>query len=328
MCDIFDMITINRKTDNPYELAELVRMFVHDVNNLLSGSNGYISMLSTYAQTHAPLAPFITLFEGVKEQQTETWERVRGKMPALRVRETEHDTPEERALKQATLFGDLEVCLANIQCVTYGSSAKPRLLSFIEDARKNHYPTDTRLERYCTHIRTASGHEVALLKTIDELTNQETGPYNLNEVVRRGIEVYTPKFENMRVTVQEELASTMPNNYGSQGMLLRIFYNLATNAIQALQENPANQERIIRFRTISQDEERNTQLIIEDTGPGVLEEHRIHLFRKRYTTKGEGGNGLGLYGSREIASRHDGSLVLDTSYTPGARFVLTLPVRQ
>ena len=38
------------------------------------------------------------------------------------------------------------------------------------------------------------------------------------------------------------------------------------------------------------------------------------------------GTGLGLTVARSIARRMDGDVVLDTSYTKGARFVFTLPV--
>ena len=69
------------------------------------------------------------------------------------------------------------------------------------------------------------------------------------------------------------------------------------------------------------------QFIVSDTGPGIPEELRADLFRPftevRDLTQGDG---LGLPICALIATKMNGSLSLDTSYTRGARFVLELHV--
>src|SRR5690606_10234554 len=71
------------------------------------------------------------------------------------------------------------------------------------------------------------------------------------------------------------------------------------------------------------------EIAVEDTGPGVPEGIRDQLFepygvmRKR----SEGGTGLGLFISRGIVQAHGGSLELDSTPGPGARFTITLPRR-
>jgi signal transduction histidine kinase len=42
----------------------------------------------------------------------------------------------------------------------------------------------------------------------------------------------------------------------------------------------------------------------------------------------DGGAGLGLAIARDIAERHGGTLTLDEDASPGARFVLRLPVER
>ena len=65
---------------------------------------------------------------------------------------------------------------------------------------------------------------------------------------------------------------------------------------------------------------------VEDTGPGIPESEAEHIF-ERFVKLDDfvQGTGLGLSISREIASNMGGRVFLDTSYSPGARFVFTLP---
>ncbi|MBQ9410918.1 MAG: ATP-binding protein [Bacteroidales bacterium] len=66
---------------------------------------------------------------------------------------------------------------------------------------------------------------------------------------------------------------------------------------------------------------------VEDTGPGIPESEAEHIF-ERFVKLDEfvQGTGLGLSISREIASKLGGEVHLDTSYSPGARFVFSLPL--
>ena len=68
------------------------------------------------------------------------------------------------------------------------------------------------------------------------------------------------------------------------------------------------------------------QFIITDTGTGISAEQQENLFKpftqvKDLTT----GDGLGLPICSLIATKMNGSLTLDTSYTKGCRFILELP---
>ena len=66
---------------------------------------------------------------------------------------------------------------------------------------------------------------------------------------------------------------------------------------------------------------------VEDTGIGVPAEEAERIFDE-FVQLDEyyDGTGLGLTVARSIARRMDGDVVLDTSYTNGARFVFTLPM--
>ena len=69
------------------------------------------------------------------------------------------------------------------------------------------------------------------------------------------------------------------------------------------------------------------QFIVTDTGCGIAEEQRENLFKPFAQVKElTQGDGLGLPICALIATKMNGSLSLDSSYTKGTRFVLELHV--
>jgi signal transduction histidine kinase len=63
------------------------------------------------------------------------------------------------------------------------------------------------------------------------------------------------------------------------------------------------------------------------TGTGLPQEMITSLFKPFNTTKKAGqGTGLGLYLSREIAMKHNGTIRGENRPEGGARFVLKIPV--
>ena len=66
--------------------------------------------------------------------------------------------------------------------------------------------------------------------------------------------------------------------------------------------------------------------VVEDTGIGVPDEEADHIFEE-FVQLDEyyNGTGIGLTVARSLARRLGGDVVLDTTYTDGARFVMMLP---
>ena len=67
--------------------------------------------------------------------------------------------------------------------------------------------------------------------------------------------------------------------------------------------------------------------VVEDTGIGIPPEEAENIFNEfvqldEYTD----GTGIGLPIARSLARHMQGDIVLDTTYTNGARFVMTLPL--
>jgi signal transduction histidine kinase len=70
-----------------------------------------------------------------------------------------------------------------------------------------------------------------------------------------------------------------------------------------------------------------TELRIRDNGHGMTDEVLRHLFEPFYSTKGDLGNGLGLYISHEIVERHGGNLIVRSQVGTGTEVRVRLPAR-
>jgi PAS domain S-box-containing protein len=81
--------------------------------------------------------------------------------------------------------------------------------------------------------------------------------------------------------------------FGVIGQLHQVLANLVSNAIDAL---PVGGQFSLSARTIQS----GIEIVVQDQGQGMSEEVMRHLFQPFYSTKGDLGNGLGLYISQEI----------------------------
>ena len=100
--------------------------------------------------------------------------------------------------------------------------------------------------------------------------------------------------------------------------------NLLENAIHAARERVT-----IAWCRITQDSREMLELTVADDGPGIAEEHVDRLFEPFFTTKPAGaGTGLGLAVAHVAIEDHGGNLRLDRAGSPGARFVVTLPLSE
>jgi signal transduction histidine kinase len=71
----------------------------------------------------------------------------------------------------------------------------------------------------------------------------------------------------------------------------------------------------------------HVEVCVADSGPGLSEEERLHLFEAFYTTK-VSGTGLGLAVSRTLLERMDASIEYVAQEGGGARFRILLPAAE
>jgi signal transduction histidine kinase len=108
--------------------------------------------------------------------------------------------------------------------------------------------------------------------------------------------------------------------------LFRILLNLARNAVQALESRDARDPGRDQVRITGRREGAVVVMEVSDTGPGIAEKARAHLFEPFKASTRAGGSGLGLVISAELVRAHDGDIRL-VEGTIGATFRITIPDR-
>lgn len=134
------------------------------------------------------------------------------------------------------------------------------------------------------------------------------------------LQLFAGKIRNRGVNVLIEGGEEV-SVYGALGQISQVMANLIANAIQAV---PVGGQIGLSAR----EDGDMTEIIVRDNGHGMNDEALRHLFEPFYSTKGDLGNGLGLYISYEIVERHGGSLLVRSQVGIGTEIRVRLPGRQ
>jgi signal transduction histidine kinase len=108
--------------------------------------------------------------------------------------------------------------------------------------------------------------------------------------------------------------------------LFRILVNLVRNAMQALESRDTRDPGRDQIRITGRREGAVVVIEVSDTGPGVSQKAREHLFEAFQSSTRTGGSGLGLVIAAELVRAHGGEIRL-VDGTIGATFRLTIPDR-
>jgi signal transduction histidine kinase len=106
--------------------------------------------------------------------------------------------------------------------------------------------------------------------------------------------------------------------------LFRVLVNLTRNAMQALEAHGARDPARDQIRITGRREGSVVVIEVSDTGPGVPEKARAHMFQAFQGSTRPGGSGLGLAISAELVRAHGGEIRLVPG-TIGATFSITIP---
>ena len=110
-----------------------------------------------------------------------------------------------------------------------------------------------------------------------------------------------------------------------KAQIQQVILNLAMNAMEAMQDQPADQRRLEITLTRSTDGE--ALVAVRDSGPGISEDQMQKVFDAFWTTKQQG-MGIGLAVSRAIIESHGGRLWFANNLDRGATFCFSLPLNR
>jgi len=108
--------------------------------------------------------------------------------------------------------------------------------------------------------------------------------------------------------------------------LLRVLINLVRNSVQALVARAPNDPERDQISIVGRREGAVVVLQVSDTGPGLPERARAHLFEPFQGAARRGGTGLGLVIAAELIQAHGGEIRL-LEGTLGAAFRVVIPDR-
>jgi two-component system, NtrC family, sensor kinase len=150
----------------------------------------------------------------------------------------------------------------------------------------------------------------------------EVSDVSLNEVVEQALSFCEHILDDAHARLERDLSRNIPCIQAIRDQLLQVVINLVTNAAHALAEDGGQ----IRVRTwLSGDA--TVSLAVSDSGGGIRDEDRPHIFEPFFSTKPAGrGTGLGLSVVRNIIYSHGGQIGFQTRPGSGTTFVVTLPI--
>lgn len=165
--------------------------------------------------------------------------------------------------------------------------------------------------------------------TFAKLYSEDPVLMDLDKTIKDQLVIFDNK-DNVRISyIGMENALVM----APKPQLIRVFVNLITNAVQAVEiqlkeaeangvDSPAGRV-MIYLRNSTRDG--YYDIVFEDNGPGVSEENMDKLFTPNFTTKSSG-TGLGLAICRNIIEKCDGEISYKRSFSlGGASFTVTIP---
>jgi len=142
---------------------------------------------------------------------------------------------------------------------------------------------------------------------------------DINTVVNNAVQLRALDLRSGVTRIELQLESVLPGVRGDGNQLMQVFFNIISNALQAME---AQNGGVLTIRTIR--DRANVVVLFLDTGPGLKEPSRV--FDPFYTTKPVGkGTGLGLSICFGIIQEHGGKILCYNRQEGGAAFRVELP---
>ncbi len=144
--------------------------------------------------------------------------------------------------------------------------------------------------------------------------------FNVSEILTAVLDLVKNEFEDSRIKVERSFDTTPCRMVGSPEKLKQVYLNLLLNSRDAMPDGGK-----IKISTRKTDETMEINFI--DSGSGICEKDLPRIFEPFYTTKDDGGTGLGLAVCYGIIRSHDGTISALNNPGGGATFTIRLPLK-
>jgi signal transduction histidine kinase len=148
----------------------------------------------------------------------------------------------------------------------------------------------------------------------------EKEEYPLDEQIRRTVLLLEPQLQKKRLEVDSHIESVQI--LANDELLSHLWINILSNAIKFSPDGGT-----IKITLTRKDDE--AVVTISDTGTGMNEEVKKHIFEKFYqgdSSRATEGNGLGLSLVKRILELENGRISVVSELGKGTRFIVSLPI--
>jgi len=179
------------------------------------------------------------------------------------------------------------------------------------------------------HLDSITRNSMRMKGMIDSMLNfgrkreETTDRCAPEELIHEAVRIAGPYLEDFKhppIAVQVDVESECPKIAVTRWEMIHVLVNLLTNAADAMSES---QQRLITIAA-HREPQAMVRISVADTGSGIASENVGRIFTPFFTTKGERGNGLGLFIVRSTIEHHGGSITLQTGDS-GTAFTIALP---
>lgn len=216
-------------------------------------------------------------------------------------------------------------------CIQRSSELSPDIRALIADLDLDFLSEDlpktlSSMEMGADRIRDI----VASLRTFSRLDEDNFKSVDLHE----GIDSTLMILQHRLKTTAQRSGIEVVKDYGNlpkvscySGPLNQVFMNLLSNAVDAIEEQPAERLRQITIRTALVEHDW-VEIAIADSGNGIPDSVKAKVFDPFFTTKPIGqGTGMGLSISYTIVTEtHQGELLCHSEPGSGTTFTIRLPL--
>lgn len=177
---------------------------------------------------------------------------------------------------------------------------------------------------YAGNILYSSKFMLNIINNIIESSRIELGQFNidkenfeLSELLEEIKETFAPRIIMKKIGLNIECLENI-TVYADINKIRQVFHNLISNAFKFTPEGGAITVSVVQKDGFA-------EVTVSDTGRGIPEDMREHIFEKFFQAKGERrGSGLGLYITKKILEAHGSGIRLKNRPGEGAKFVFSL----
>jgi len=140
---------------------------------------------------------------------------------------------------------------------------------------------------------------------------------NIGELSEQTARLYHPILKRAGINLAADIPAHLPPVFGSPDELTQVIFNLFQNA----KNNTTIGEIAIKLSIVHE----NLQIVISDTGQGIVQEKLTNIFERGVTGE-DGGSGIGLALCKEIIEDHKGEISIESELGKGTTVTFSLPI--